>query len=276
MTLNKNKGTPSSPVDGHVHLHHLSFVSRTLEAARANFERVSGRREGIQGVLLLTQAGSEHVFEQLEGAGAIDGWRFEPAANEPQTLIARQNGGSALAIVCGRQVRARGGLEVLALGTKQEFADNQSFAETLKAVRASDGLPVLPWGFGKWLGKRGTEIEETLRAAGNRALYVGDNASRLNMLGLPALIRKSEQQGFRVLPGTDPFPFGGDYRRVGGFGFFAESSIDERAPWGSLRSWLNGLNKSPTPFGHALGPVKFGVNQFGIQIYNRFFRSKAR
>jgi hypothetical protein len=275
VTLNKGKGEPSSPVDGHVHLHHLSFVPHTLDAARANFERVSGRREGIQGVLLLTQAGSEHVFEQLEDAGVVEAWRFERCANEPQTLIARQNG-SALAIVCGRQVRARGGLEVLALGTKQEFADNQSFAETLKAVRASDGLPVLPWGFGKWLGKRGAEVQETLQAVGKGSLYVGDNASRLNMLGLPTIVRQSAQRGFRVLPGTDPFPFGGDYRRVGGFGFFAETPLDERAPWGSLKSWLSGLNQSPTPFGRALGPVKFGVNQFGIQIYNRFFRSKAR
>jgi hypothetical protein len=79
-----------------------------------------------------------------------------------------------------------------------------------------------------------------------------------------------------VLPGTDPFPFGGDYRRVGGFGFFAETPIDEQAPWASLRSWLDELQQSPTSFGHALGPVKFVVNQFGIQIYNRFFRSKAR
>jgi hypothetical protein len=271
---NQGKGAPASPVDGHVHLHHLSFVPRTLDAARVNFEHIAGAREGVQGVLLLTQAAGEHVFEQLQSADTLGGWRFSAAANEPQTLIARQNG-TAIAIVCGRQVRARGGLECLALGTLQEFADNQTFAETVKAVRASDGLPVLPWGFGKWLGKRGDEVQACLRAAGNRALYVGDNASRLAMWGSPAIIRESQQQGFRVLPGTDPFPFGGDYRRVGGFGFFANTPIDERAPWGSLRSWLTGLTESPTAFGHALGPVKFTVNQFGIQIYNRFFRSKA-
>jgi hypothetical protein len=275
VILNKGKGWTASPVDGHVHLHHLSFVARTLDAARGNFERISGRHEGIQGVLLLTQAASEHVFEEMENARSVEGWRFETAALEPQTLIARQNG-SALAVVCGRQVRARGGLEVLALGTKQEFADNQSFGETLKAVRSSDALAAIPWGFGKWLGKRGVEVQQSLQAAGKRALYVGDNASRLALWGSPALIRASEQQGFRVLPGTDPFPFGGDYRRVGGFGFFAETSIDEKAPWASLRSWLNELEQSPASFGRALGPVKFVVNQLGIQIYNRFFRSTAR
>jgi hypothetical protein len=186
------------------------------------------------------------------------------------------NGKARIAIVCGRQIRARGGLEVLALGTLKEFSDGRPVTDTVAAVRSSGALPVIPWGFGKWLGNRGRIVREALRSAGSDVLAVGDNGSRLAVLGTPTLIRESQLEGFRVLPGTDPFPFGRDYRRVGRFGFVAETTIDESAPWDALHAWLDGLKHSPHPFGKASGPMRFLINQVGIQVYNRVLRSTRR
>ena len=227
------------------------------------------------GALLLTQASGERVFEQIKVNGLSGDWQTEPVHQEPESLVARR-GDTKIAIVCGRQVRAEGGLEVVGLGTCQEFSDGASVAETVAAVHASGALAVLPWGFGKWLGNRGRVVRDTLHSVGPRAVSVGDNGSRLAALGAPALIRESELEGFRVLPGTDPFPFANDYRRVGGFGFLAGVTIDESAPWTSLRAWLAGLTQSPASFGEASGPVRFLINQIGIQFYNRFFRETSQ
>ena len=111
-----------------------------------------------------------------------------------------------------------------------------------------------------------------LESTSAELVAVGDNGSRLAAWGMPGLIRESERRGFRVLPGTDPFPFGPDYRRVGSFGFLAETRLDPTAPWRSLRTWLDALRESPQCFGGASGPVRFLVNQVGMQFYNRFVR----
>lgn len=263
------------PIDGHVHFHRSTLVTRTLDAAAENFRRMRPDRRGLLGALLLCQSASERVFEQLAEQRSSGDWQIAPAANEPETLLARK-AGSSVAIVCGRQVRARGGLEVLALGTRQVFPDGASFSETLANVRASGAFAVIPWGFGKWFGKRGDVVAESLRALGPGNIAVGDNGSRLAMMSTPALISDSARKGFRVLPGTDPFPFAGDYDRVGRFGFLADTALDEAAPWHTLRAWLESRTESPRTFGEPSGPVRFVRNQIGIQFYNRLFKGRPQ
>ena len=262
------------PVDGHVHFYRLDRVGPTLDAASANFQAAAGRVEGALGAILLTQAANDRVFEQLATTPVVGGWSLAPARDEPGTLIARQ-GSISLAIVCGRQVRAADGLEVLALGTREVFPDGLPFAEAVARVQRSGALTVVPWGFGKWLGRRGRRMEAVLDSMGCSALCVGDNGSRLGFTGVPAQLRVFEGRGFRVLPGTDPFPFGGDCRRVGSFGFMAEAGFDEVAPWRRLREWLLGRTDSPKPYGRACGPGRFVVNQVGIQVYNRLLRRRS-
>jgi hypothetical protein len=259
------------PVDGHVHFHNTDLVGATLDAAAANFAAVGASLGAIQGVLLLTQASGERVFEELAVGPERGGWRFDRVGAEPETILARK-GATTLAIVCGRQVKSRNGLEVLALGTCREFADGREIEDAIAAVHDAGALAVVPWGFGKWLGERGRRVRTVLDSAGSAVLAVGDNGGRLAAWGVPALIRESETRGFRVVPGTDPFPFGRDYRRVGAFGFVAELELDDAAPWRSLRGWLESSGRSPQRFGAACGPVRFLVNQVGMQLYNRFLR----
>lgn len=262
------------PIDGHVHFHSQAAIGPTLDAAAANFRAAGGSPDGWLGGMLLTQAAGERVFESILSPAEIGGWTLTAAQEEPETLIARR-GGSMMAIVCGRQVRAKDGLEVLALGTGETIPDGLPFAEAVEAVRRSRALTAIPWGFGKWMGQRGRRVESTLRSLGNEALFVGDNRGRLNLLGLPALVRASGRQGFRVLPGSDPFPFAGGYRKVGSFGFFAEVNPSEAAPWRELRAWLMERTDSPQPYGRASGLFDFVFSQTGIQFYNRLIRKRA-
>lgn len=256
------------PVDGHVHFYHLRRVVPTLDAALDNLRRVAGRSDGLVGALLLAQGRFERVFEELESRTSIGRWTLTSAARETQTLIARCDG-SKLAIVCGRQVRAEAGLEVLALGTRHEFPDDRPLAATIDAVHDAGALAVLPWGFGKWLGRRGALVRATVTSEGRDRLFLGDNGGRLALAPTPAILRGFEQLGFRVLPGTDPFPFGGDFRRVGAFGFLADVADHGDVPWSCLREWLIRSPVSPRRFGDACRPARFVFNQIGIQIYNR-------
>ena len=264
---------PTCPVDGHVHFHSIDRVAATLDAAAANF-RVHGQQAaGCLGVLLLTQAAGERVFEALRDQPSAGEWRIRPVPGEAQSLVA-ERGDAALVVVCGRQVRCERGLEVTALGTTREFADGQSLADTIREVQASGALTSLPWGFGKWMGARGELIRGALREHSPESMAVCDNGSRLALLGQPALVREAGRLGFMVLPGTDPFPFGDDHRRVGGFGFLAvEPGMAH--PWGDISAWLAARDASPPAYGTALGPARFLVNNIGIQVRNRWKRARA-
>ena len=267
----REAGMTDFPVDGHVHFHRVEMVGPTLDAAAANFARVTGRDNGLVGAILLVQSGRERVFECLLQAGTLGGGRFSAVDAEPQTFLAF-NGQRRIAVVCGQQIRCERGLEVLALGTATRYAEGHSLEETVGHVRQDGALTALPWGFGKWMGKRKKLVQTALREFSPLAVFMGDNGGRIQWLGLPGLLREASDAGFRLLPGTDPFPFGGDYRRVGRFGFLAglEPSVDH--PWTDLRGWLEARPASPPTYGRALDPVRFVRNQIGIQIHHRMMK----
>jgi len=197
---------------------------------------------------------------------SVGRWVVTSLPAEPESLIARRDQ-VAVALVCGRQVRAADGLEVLGLGTCQTYPDGLPFADAVSLVQRSGALTVLPWGFGKWLGERGRRVEQLLDKSAPGDLFVGDNGNRLAALGPPRLFRTAQRKGFRVLPGTDPFPLPGAHRRVGGFGFWAAIEPSAAAPWRALRVWLASRPSSPLAYGRAVGPLRFVRDQVGLRLH---------
>lgn len=256
------------PVDGHVHFHDSRRVARTLDAALFNFSLFNDHGAPFAGVLLLAQSARERVFESLRDARSTGRWAVTSNPSEPMSLIASRQGSSIL-IVCGRQVRTRDGLEVLALGTCREFQDGLPIDKAVETVNRTDALAVIPWGLGKITGRRRLAVEALISSGAGKALFIGDNGSRLGVLGPPALIRKADGLGLRILPGTDPFPIAGDQQRVGRFGFLAEADLSNKTPWRSLRQWLLEREDSPHAYGQPCGLARFLRIQVGIQIYNR-------
>ena len=256
---------PRWPVDGHVHFHQVDRVAPTLDAAARNFRERGPDSGGFSGVILLAQTANERIYEWLAAGGHAAEWSITAAEDECETLMARK-GPATIAIVCGRQVRTAEGLEVLALGSLSVFPDGLPFGQTVEQVADSGAITVLPWGFGKWMGDRGAQVQSVLDRIGNEKLFLGDNGGRPALMGVPALIRRSVQRGFRVLPGTDPLPVTGDHVRVGQFGFLAAPSASATAPWNGLRSWLLARPESPEPYGRACGNLRFAINQARLRV----------
>lgn len=257
------------PVDGHVHFHHRELVAVTLDAALANFRALGAA--GITrdcGVLLLAQAARESVFEWLRARPVVGAWSVTSVPGESQSLWLRREQGTLL-VVCGRQVIAEPGLEVIALGTDQRIEDGLGLEPTLALARSAAALAVLPWGFGKWTGRRKLRIRKQLAVADVSSLWVGDNGGRLRNLGRPRLLDEAEARGIGVLPGTDPFPFGRDYRRVGSFGFLLDLPLVASRPWQSVRAALVGLKRSPEAYGRSSGSLGFGFRQAWMQVHKR-------
>lgn len=267
--------TASIPVDAHVHLHRIDCVSNALEAAARNFTRLENvDPSGVRGVLLLTQSRDEQVFEKLAVSSAIGRWAIRHSNDEPHSLLA-SDGQHVVAVICGRQVRTIEGLEVQCLGTLREFPDGMSLAEALEAMHDSVGLTVIPWGLGKWTGRRLEVLKSMLNWVEPSAVFLGDNGGRLGLIDPPPLLAGAERRGFRILPGSDPFPILGDVTRIGSFGFRAEIGLSERDPWRVLRDWLRSRPSSPLPYGRPMALGRFLLNQGGIRVYQRYLRLRG-
>jgi hypothetical protein len=136
--------------------------------------------------------------------------------------------------VAGRQVATRDGIEVLAFNIRQEIRDGLSVDETLEAVWHAGSVAVIPWGFGKWWGRRGRVVLDTLNRHHGRPLLLGDNAGRPERSGEPALFRRAREWGIGVVPGTDPLPFASEVGRAGRYGFLVRRGIDPVEPGRSI------------------------------------------
>lgn len=263
---------PRFPVDGHAHFHEIGRVASILDSAARNFGRIGKPASPFLGALLLAQSSREVVFEQFTEGSRFGGWRLGAAPGESESMIAC-SGERRILIVCGRQVRCELGLEVLALGTTASYPDGCGLDETLDRLANDGAIAVVPWGVGKWIGRRAGRMRELFRNRDPGLLFAGDNGGRLRLLGMPRLLKAAGRAGFRVLPGTDPFPVGNDYRRAGSFGFLAGVAPDPSHPWASLRAWLGDCAGSPVPYGLPLDPLHFAINQCWIQIHNRMRRT---
>ena len=262
---------PGLPVDGHVHFHRLERVGATLDSAAANFSQVGCGVTNVLGVLMLVESHAEDVFGRLAEAEFAGSWRISTVEQEPQSLLASSRGRTLL-IVCGRQISCADGLEVLALGALQRYPQGAELERTLARVQADGHIAVVPWGFLKWRGFRGDRIRELMAGQAQGSLFFGDNGGRMGALGAPRLLQQAEHAGFALLPGTDPFPFGRDYRRVGSFGFVAGAELDPAAPWTNLQHWLRENPDRIRPYGRAVGSLKFVFNQGWIQLHNKVLR----
>jgi hypothetical protein len=247
-------------VDAHVHFHDCYGLETFLDGALRNFRK--GAAGGAwTGCLLLTEAGDARWFRRWQDGRGAGVWTFEPTGEE-EALFAVRETGERLVVVAGRQIVSRERIEVLALGRDLELPDGLPLEETLERVRKSGALPVLPWGFGKWWGRRGAAVARVLRQ--RRELFLGDNSGRLRHGLPPALFRRARKLGVLVLPGSDPLPFPRHAGRAGSYGFVLPGSIEESKPAQDLLRRIRAAGQ-PRSFGRRVGLARFLRDQVEVQ-----------
>jgi hypothetical protein len=255
-------------VDAHVHIHPCFPLDSFFDEALANFRRAARSLDlaGAIGCLLLTEMAGSHWLH--EAPGTVGAWTLG-STGEEDSLVARRSSGESLIVVGGRQIVAHERLEVLALGRNVDIPDGLPLNETLQRVREGGALPVLPWGFGKWSGRRGALVAATLARPGGE-LYLGDNSNRLQLAGVPRLLREAGERGILVLPGTDPLPFPNHAGRAGSFGFVLEGplegTLDTLRPAEDLLRRVRALREQPRTYGRGETLPRFLRDQASLQL----------
>lgn len=259
-------------IDAHVHLYDCFDINIVLDSAWNNLQEVVQRFEvggDYIGVFFLTETSSDHKFQFLQKVAAKqqDGepWKFYPT-KETCSLLAIGRENQLLVLVAGRQIVTKENLEVLALGTTQFFKDLLPIDEVLRLIQKTSALAVLPWGVGKWLGKRGRIVESVLDSNQHPEVFLGDNSGRLGLMPFPRLLAKAVGENRKVLPGSDPLPFTREMNKPGSFGCILEQPISRDTPARDIKNALVEPNVSIIPFGQAESLFRFIHNQIAMQL----------
>lgn len=263
-------------VDAHAHLHPCFSVDRFLDRAAASLSsRVDPRGEGGgdatgRGVLFLMEAAGGPTFrEMLDRIGAESAhWTVEDVGEEVSAVCVRASG-EELTLIRGQQVTSRERLEVLTVGSDASLPHGASFERSLDLAAGSGGVAIVPWGFGKWTGKRGRLVEKVIRGAEGRTVFVGDNGGRLSWSKRPRLLDEAARRGIPNLPGSDPLPFRSQVEAVARAGFLLEGGLERGCPASDVRRSLRTLRRQPETFADGEGLVAFVTSQIAIQLRSR-------
>jgi len=257
-------------VDSHVHFHDVSDPDALLASALAALRRNLGDKP-LTAALLLTEPAARPTFATLRELaarglpGATASWRLE-ATGETISLQARNRNGDTIYLIAGQQLVTAENLEVLALCALPELPDGLDLQATVRRVRQAGGLPLLPWGVGKWLGRRGRIISEFLAGVRNEPLFVGDNGGRPAFwLSVPQF-RQATAGGIRILRGSDPLRCGFRRRGPGSFGNLIDGPLDPTRPGHSLAQALTATASRIQPFGSLESPWHFCRDQIALRL----------
>jgi hypothetical protein len=263
-------------IDAHAHLYSCFEVGSFLECTFSNLSEAGSRDScGVQPACVLFVLSMPGVdgFGRLRSAleqGTHDSdlgdenWQVHGTAERVSVCMAVRD--RSLVAIAGRQVNSRERLEVLALGTRQQFEEGQPARTLIQEVAQAGAIPVLPWGVGKWLGRRGQLVEELIEDPDLPPFFLGDSAHRPTFWPQPSQFRRAEEQGIKNLSGSDPLPFPREVQRAGSFGVVLDESLNLERPAQDLKQKLLDPSTTFRQFGEGEALARFVRNQLKMQF----------
>jgi hypothetical protein len=213
-------------IDGHVHLEHQDYFPELLDRALTNMRKISAEENGerqVRGMLFLAEMPGQSwrfaVRENAEKEKSIGGkipWSLRPG--EQKNVIICENGnGDQMVCLTGQQVNTSEKLELLLFGHDEPYLQESLLRSVEKSVKQGS-LIIIPWGVGKWLGKRGRLVLDLMEHEELTGYMLGDNGNRpVVWKKIPQFIR-ARKKNIPIIGGTDPLFLPGQIQRVGSYG----------------------------------------------------------
>jgi hypothetical protein len=255
-------------VDAHVHLDDSGFIA--LGKAAQNLRDRCGP-SATAGALMLTEPANVDRFAELRRmavslrSAGLKTWQQRHAET---TSFWAPCSDFPLLIIAGRQIISSEGLEVLAVGTEGSLPDGLPVETIVDWAKGEGALAILPWGVGKWLGRRGAVVRSLIRRTDPRYLFLGDNGGRPGFWR-SGLLESAAEGGFKILSGSDALPLRGQGDRVGGFGFSVHVPLAPATPARSLVDALRCPDTRVSPFGAQRSLKDFFTDQAGLRMRRR-------
>ena len=254
-------------IDAHVHIYKNFNLENFIKAAFTNFklnsEEISPGSEYV-GILCLTESNGYNYFENFNDT--LKSLKYKSSkTSEKNSLICFDSNNRKIYFIAGRQIVTSEKLEVLALGLRDSYPDGNPIGKVINFVISKNCLPIIPWGAGKWIGKRRNIVENVVKQD-FKTLFLGDNGNRPFFWGKSKIFYHAEERGVINLPGSDPLPFDSEEKRAGGFGFYFNEKLDEQNPFENLKERIISRKNSFDTYGKLETPIKFLKNQVSMQM----------
>ncbi|WP_153637453.1 hypothetical protein [Marinobacter salsuginis] len=259
-------------VDTHVHYHSFCSVTEFFDCAWENLWNAAASFDesaNFIGILCLLETRGSSRFGEIrdaaQGKSAFGKWRIDTIF-DGRFLAAEGEGGAKVYVVPGSQIVTKENLEVLIIGPSDDVPHEQPLTFYLQQYSSSH-LVIIPWGFGKWLGKRGLVLKQAMYQLAQLEYVLGDSSGRPNCWQRIAQFEDAKRLGKHILSGSDPLPVAGQQRKVGIYG--AAFYSDQRAEGlvRNLRETILGLPLDEVrPFGHSDGLFDFIFSQFLLRL----------
>lgn len=260
--------------DSHVHFHKCFDEGLFFDSCFNNLDKIK-HSPLSGGILFFTESKFEDSYNYLKSKTIIKSNHYKKAEyilslidEENAIQVKTAETGKYLLIFPGFQIVTDENLEVLSLGTAKRINDGSSIEDTIAAVQSLGGIPVLPWGFGKWYGSRGKKIYEVINKK-CFPLFLGDNGGRSRLLPSPAQFNYAKSKGFKILPGSDPLPFQNEVSKALSFGFTFMADLNESNLWSQIKTVFLDTKFSFEAFGKLTSPIAFLKTQLAMQIKKR-------
>lgn len=257
--------------DTHVHFHRCFTWGAFLGAAAANFARA---RQGLgtalasPGCLMFTESAAADTFRELDDRPFFRslGWSVERGDEEASRILIHR-GGDVMLVIAGRQIVTAEHLEVLALGCVDELADGRPIRDVVRAVRDRGAIAAIPWGVGKWWGRRGRLLRHVIET--ESSVYLSDNGGRAGVLPRSRTFAWAEQRGIPTLAGSDPLPLRSHETRAGSYGCILDDWRPTASPANAILARLHALTRSPATFGRLSSLPAMIQSQAALRLKGR-------
>lgn len=267
-------------IDAHVHIYDCFDLKKFFDSAYTNFKSAAeklGHEHDFTGILLLAETSKDSWFyhlvnyangKDLPESKETGSWIFR-RTDESDSLLAESGNSKKMPLIAGRQIVTKEGLEVLALLINERFEDGIPINELILDIKNKGGIPVIPWGFGKWKGRRGSLLNGLLKKDNGRDFYLGDNGNRPSFIPMPSQFILAKERNIPNLPGSDPLPFISEVNRAGCFGSILLNKLPKENPAEHLRRILKTSGNYFQHFGALERPYRFVRNQIASQLRKR-------
>jgi hypothetical protein len=158
------------------------------------------------------------------------------------------------------------GLEVLAVAPRYKIIGKKPAEIMISEVIKADALAIVPWGFGKWIGKRGKVLKKILQNSNLGGLFLGDNSGRPRFLTERHFFDLARQKNIKILPGSDPLPLPNEVSKAGSFGLSLNGEISSKQPAEDIKRKLRSPELAFDTFGQLESIGRFIKHQLLMQL----------
>ncbi len=218
-------------IDPHCHYHSCFPIGDYWDCAWDNFYRASVKsaQEPGEPILCLTDMSGTDWFGKIQQqslSSLTSHWQVHSTNESEHFRI--MNEGRTMHVIASRQVNSAEGLEVLIVGLRDDPTAQLPLKEYITRYH-KDYLIILPWGLGKWLGKRGACIDQLFEIADSKRFVLGDNGGRPSIWSNVPAFSKAKSKKLPILAGSDPLPLKNQLNRVAAYGIIIDKVFPDEA-----------------------------------------------